>query len=172
MTPKEQPIVDAEVVPEEPARVAVRDGLRKRAWEHHRFMLLLAVGVLAGSAILGPSSDGRLKMPLGDFSLPNVCAFRRFTGLDCPSCGLTRCFVSMSRGDFSRAFVYHPVGVAVFFAVVAQLPYRAWQLGRLARGKPELRYLAPWVLPMVLLAAMFVQWLFGIGEAIHALLDT
>ena len=172
MTPNEQPIVDAKVVPDEPARAAVREGLRERAWARHRLMLLLAVGVLAGSVILGPSGDGRLKIPLLDFPLPSVCAFRRFTGLDCPSCGLTRCFVWMSRGDFSRAFDCHPVGVVVFFAVVSQLPYRAWQLGRLARGKPELRHIAPWVLPVVLLVAMFVQWLFGIGEAIQAQLGT
>ena len=156
MTPNQQPIVDATVVPDEPARA------------RHRLMLLLAVGVLAGSVVLGPSADGRLKLPLVHFSLPSICAMKRFTGLDCPTCGLTRCFVWMSRGDLSRAFDYSPVGVVVFFAVVAQLPYRAWQLGRLARGKPELRFVAPWVLPMVLLVAMFVQWLFGIGEAIQA----
>ena len=172
MTPNEQPLVDARVVPEEPVPVALRDGLRERAAAHHRFMLLLAVGVLAGSAILGSSGDGRLRIPLVDFSLPNVCSFKRLTGLDCPGCGLTRCFVHASHGDVSKALAYHPVGVVVFFAVVAQLPYRAWQLGRLARGKPELKYVAPWVLPVLLLVAMFVQWLIVIGAAIQARLGT
>ena len=172
MTPNEQPMVDAKVVPEEPVPGTVRDGIRKRAWEQHRLILLLAVAVLAGSAILGPTADGRLKMPLLDFSLPSICTFKHFTGLDCPSCGLTRCFVWMSRGDLSKAYDYNPVGVVVFFVVVAQLPYRAWQLGRLARGKPELRYGAPWVLPIVLLVAIFAQWLLGIAEAVRALLGS
>lgn len=167
MTPNEQPIVDAKVVPEEPVPVAVRDGIGERARQQHRLMLLLAVGVLAGSIILGPSADGRLKLPLAGFSLPSVCVFKRYAGLDCPSCGLTRCFVWMARGDLSRAFDCNPVGVVIFFAVVAQLPYRFWQLRRLALGKPELRYARPWVLPIVLLVAMFVQWLFGIGAAIR-----
>ena len=172
MTPDDRQIVDAKVVPEEPEPLAVDDELRKRARAHHRLILLLAIGVLAGSAILGPSGDGRLKIPLADFALPSTCAFKRLTGLGCPGCGLTRCFVWMSRGEVSRAYDYHPVGVVIFFAVLAQLPYRAWQLGRLARGKPALKYVAPWVLPVLLLVAMFVQWLFGVGQVILARLGT
>lgn len=167
MTPNEWPIADAELMPEETLPAAVSDAIHERARAHHRLVLLMAVAVLAGSVILGPSADGRLKLPLVNFALPSVCTFQRLTGLGCPSCGLTRCFVWMSRGNVAKAFDYNPVGVVVFFLVVAQLPYRAWQLRRLARGEPTRRYIAPWVLPVILLVAMFVQWLFGIGQAIQ-----
>ncbi len=168
MTPSEQPIVDAIVMDEEPTEAALRD----IAWAHHRSILILAIAVLGGSFVLGQGGDGRLKLPGVDVPLPTVCTMKRFTGLDCPGCGLTRCFVSMSRGEISQAFGYHPVGVAIFFVVVAQLPYRGLQLRRLARGKPEIRAGSPWGLPIVMLAAMFAQWLIAIGVSVWGRLGT
>lgn len=37
------------------------------------------------------------------------CLFHLVTGLDCPSCGITRMFVALSRLEFSAAFAYNPV---------------------------------------------------------------
>jgi hypothetical protein len=173
MKSDQRPVVDATAVPEPPmpqvpVPLGARRAFREPAWARHRLILLLAVVVLAGSFVLGPAGDGQLKLPLMHGSLPSVCAFKRLAGIDCPSCGLTRCFVWMSRGNLSKALDCNPVGVVVFFAVVAQLPYRAWQLRRLARGKPQFTYRAPWALPIVLIVAMFVQWLFGLGPTIQA----
>ncbi len=41
------------------------------------------------------------------FSIP--CVFRKFTGLDCPGCGVSRMLLAMLRLDFSRAFLANRV---------------------------------------------------------------
>ncbi len=41
------------------------------------------------------------------FNIP--CPFKLLTGLDCPSCGITRMGISMMHGNFHRAFMYNQV---------------------------------------------------------------
>ena len=44
------------------------------------------------------------------------CLFREATNIPCPFCGLTRSFVSLSHGRLEWAFLYHPLGPAVYVA--------------------------------------------------------
>lgn len=56
-------------------------------------------------------------LPLrGVDALPVLCPFRRLTGLPCPGCGGTHAFVAMAHGQFSAAWGYNPLAVAVFLA--------------------------------------------------------
>ncbi len=54
------------------------------------------------------------------------CFFRFFTGIPCPSCGMTRAFLSLLRLDFSISFYYHPLLipalVAGFIAIHMEVP--------------------------------------------------
>ena len=43
------------------------------------------------------------------FSSVDLCVFRRITGLPCPSCGMTRAYISLFKGDISGAFLMHPL---------------------------------------------------------------
>ncbi len=44
------------------------------------------------------------------FAAPvNGCAVRFFTGIPCPSCGMTRAMLALLRLDFRAAFYYHPL---------------------------------------------------------------
>lgn len=64
-----------------------------------------------------------------------ACLFRRFFGLRCPGCGMTRAIYAMMRGDACGALAQN-------FMVVVVLPAAAWvwarhvgrALSRLARG--------------------------------------
>ena len=56
--------------------------------------ILLAVIVLIGFAV---------------FSDTSICVFRRFTGLPCPSCGMTRSYLALFSGDIKNAFFMHPL---------------------------------------------------------------
>lgn len=49
-----------------------------------------------------------------------TCRFHQLTGLDCPTCGISRSFYSLSQFDFSGAFGHHPFG-PVLFAVFSLL---------------------------------------------------
>lgn len=84
--------------------------------------------------------------------LPELCNLKRFTGIECPGCGLTRSFICMAHGEWYAAWKFHAAGPIWFIAVVAQVPYRIWQLLRLKRGKMEFRT----GMEVPLLVAMFV----------------
>ena len=43
------------------------------------------------------------------FSDTGICVFRRVTGLPCPSCGMTRSYLALFRGDIKTAFFMHPL---------------------------------------------------------------
>jgi hypothetical protein len=46
------------------------------------------------------------------------CIFYRITRVPCFTCGLTRSFASVARGDFRHAFYMHLLGPALFAATV------------------------------------------------------
>ena len=46
------------------------------------------------------------------------CVFRRWTGLDCPGCGLTRAFCAMSRMDVGGALRAHLAGPSLYLTAV------------------------------------------------------
>lgn len=54
------------------------------------------------------------------------CFFRFFTGIPCPSCGMTRAFLSLLKLDFYRSFYYHslliPALITAFIAIHMNVP--------------------------------------------------
>ena len=61
-------------------------------------------------------------------AIDTPCLFRRFTGIICPTCGISRAWISALRLDFSAARAYQPlfwsVGVlAVVFLLDGLLPH-------------------------------------------------
>lgn len=86
-----------------------------------KFWLLLPVGFILVSALgfflqAHPSGLGTHRA----LGLPN-CLFLEWTGLPCPSCGLTTSFTHLLHGHFSEAFTVHPLGPLLFlgFALAA-----------------------------------------------------
>jgi len=45
---------------------------------------------------------------------PVVCVVRRFTGLPCPACGITRSWNAAARFELRRSLAYHPLGPLTF----------------------------------------------------------
>jgi hypothetical protein len=135
-------------------RTAASDPLR------HWLFLLLAGGVIVAAMMLRIGSDGQVYFPLVDLPLPGTCTYRTWLGIDCPGCGLTRCFICMVRGDVRRAAAFNPAGILLFALVAAQVPFRLVQLWRVRRGQAELRsnVAAHWLLG-ILVVAMLLQWL-------------
>lgn len=42
------------------------------------------------------------------------CRFKEVTGLNCPTCGLTRSFESLITFNIVESFLYHPMGIVIF----------------------------------------------------------
>lgn len=136
---------------------------------YHRALLALSAVVLAACFVLpGPESGGEIRVPYFDARLPSFCMLKREFGIDCPGCGMTRCFLSASHGQIVAAWDYHPLGVFVFALVVAQVPYRILQLRRIGRGCPEFTHWALRILPWLLIVAILGQWVLRSAGALFA----
>lgn len=147
------PLIVPEPVDEPPA---VRN---RGARTMHTSIGLAALAILLGAALLRVQDGRQVIVPLADRALPELCYWRTMFGIDCPGCGLTRCFISAAHGHLVEAWRYNPVGLLLFAGVVLQLPYRPWQLWRLATGRNELKTVA---LPYAMLGAsglLLAQWL-------------
>src|SRR5207237_5592655 len=53
------------------------------------------------------------------------CWFRRLTGLPCPTCGATRCAMSIFQGDYIGAFRHNPLIVICYAATLILNLYAA-----------------------------------------------
>jgi len=126
----------------------------------HWAMLTLCGMVIFASFVLRIEGHTQVMLPYTNIALPPMCWFRRVLNIDCPGCGLTRSFISLSHGRWSDAWLYNPVGPMIYALVVSQVPYRGCQLWRARCG------LRTWqlgktgmMIPMVLAGALFAQWL-------------
>jgi hypothetical protein len=145
--------------PETPSPAAASTGDRVQHW----FLLIASSLVILASFILHVQETQRVALPGLERSLPGICAFRRITGQPCPGCGLTRSFVSIAHGDLLAAWHFNPAGPLIFLIVAAQIPYRAIQLWRIRRGRPQWQvttfaYYVVWMM----VAALFGQWVLKI----------
>ncbi len=129
-------------------------------WRLHATFFLVAASVLSLAWILRLDRDGQVVTPMWEVALPQSCMFRRLTGYDCAGCGLTRSFICVARGQLVRAGGFNPAGPLVFAFVLAQIPYRLIQLGRIKLGKEPLRCPGAYIVLGMLVVALLGQWLF------------
>lgn len=54
--------------------------------------------------------------PRGDYF--SICAFKNFTGLPCPGCGLTHSFCALAKGDIVDAFSWNLMGPVLFVFLI------------------------------------------------------
>ena len=86
-----------------------------------------------------------------------VCPLRAITGIDCPGCGMSRAFCSISEGNVMHSFIHHPLGLLTYvtFLVIMMRNLGEWLLQR--RFKPLLpprpRRVAIWTALALLLLA-------------------
>jgi hypothetical protein len=127
-----------------------------------QWTMLIASSVVLGLALLlsvpGTAREEAVILPILNQPLPPLCSSKILFDRECPGCGLTRCFISMAQGDLARAWLFNPAGVYFFLLVVAQIPYRTWQLSRIYRGKESYRNHHLFVFLYVLMALMLVQF--------------
>lgn len=125
----------------------------------HGIFLAMAFGVIAMSFLM--TTDGRTDVFLPGFSnaMPETCTSKRILGIDCPGCGMTRAFISISHGQFNRAWELNRASFVVYAFVFVQIPWHIMQLLRIKLGKGVLN--VPWVcyLPILVAVSLVINWI-------------
>jgi hypothetical protein len=133
---------------------------------YHVVVLTICTGVIALAFLLSVRDQTQVLVPVLGAPLPELCMMKRSTGLNCPGCGMTRCFISLAHGDLRAAWSYNPAGPLLFAILAAQIPFRLLQLARIRMGLPELRvWLVTQIVFTVLGVLMIGQWLWRLGGA-------
>lgn len=88
------------------------------------YVLLGAIFIIVLSRILSIEGSEVVLPLLGGYKLPGICVFKEIFGIDCPTCGMTRSFISISRFDFKGAYNYNPISFLAYILVIFQIPYR------------------------------------------------
>jgi hypothetical protein len=131
---------------------------------YHVILLAICIAVLTMAAILSVRDGSQVLLPLLQIPLPELCTMRRLAGIDCPGCGLTRCFISLAHGDLAAAWSYNPAGLWLFAIMSLQIPFRSFQLWRISRGRAEI--VLPWAAQIafgILAMGLIVQWALRLG---------
>jgi len=123
--------------------------------------LALSIGTLMLACILQTRGPKDVVVPWLDFTLPDTCSMRRWAGIDCAGCGLTRSFIRTAHGDVIGGWNFHPVGPLLLALVVAQIPYRSWQIWRCRAGRERWRGGGYWIhLPLAaIITLMLTRWI-------------
>ncbi|MCE5279481.1 MAG: DUF2752 domain-containing protein [Planctomycetaceae bacterium] len=84
-----------------------------------------------------------------------ICLLRRLTGLPCPACGGTRCFLCLLQGDILAAVAYNPLAAVACALAAAVLGMRLIMRRQVqVQLRPRERLAAV----LVLVAAVLANW--------------
>jgi hypothetical protein len=113
--------------------------------------LWLAVGA-ASLCLLG------VALATPGIQLPR-CALKTLTGLPCPTCGITRAVIALSRADFERAFFMNPLATAGCVVGLIYLLYAATVLAlRLPRFRPTVSPAGARRVRLAAIAMLAINW--------------
>ena len=147
------PRLSAPVAPEERRREIRNRQLRERHWT----MLVGAIVVVAAAFMLRLRDNETVAVKWLGVDLPPMCVSRSLFHVECPGCGLTRSFVALASGEYTRSVRFHRLGWILAAAVVVQIPYRFFAL-RALRFHVPLRAWPVW-LGYLVVVAFVVNWL-------------
>jgi hypothetical protein len=149
-------------MPAEPTRNSDPAGNWRLAFDPrgHWVILGLSIAVVLGGLLIDVNGDGSIFLRgLPEFPLPLVCPLRRFFGISCPTCGMTRSIVFLLQGRLADSVAVHRLGWLIFALIVAQIPYRIWCLTR-RRMVPYRPRVTEWT-AVAFVLLLVVNWLFS-----------
>jgi len=129
----------------------------------HVVFLLMSLAVIVCSFLMTSEGQTTVRAPLLGIQMPETCMSRRLWGMDCPGCGLTRSFISMSRAEFSLAFSFNPAGPIVYTFVFVQIPWHLFQMFRLWKLKRPIETMWIYVPLFAMSGMVLIQWLWRLA---------
>lgn len=106
----------SEVRPAPAGRPALQDWLEIVLWS----AILLASALTPAADAAGVANAPGMHWIEGHTG-GGLCLYKRFLGVECPGCGLTRGFVQLAHGDVVAAVKLNPMTPALFFLMIGRL---------------------------------------------------
>jgi hypothetical protein len=98
-------------------------------------------------AIVSSPNPGTIA--LFGYSLPVLCPFRAFTGLDCPGCGITRALVLAFHGHWKESFLMHIWGIPFAGLLITAVIVRSISIAKLLFSEQTLTIARPFFSPHI-----------------------
>ena len=148
-------VISATVVPDRPAVLPhfVRNEIRL-----HLLFIVIAAIILLMSILMRTDGETAVFMPGFSSPLPDTCSSKQILGIDCPGCGMTRAFISISHGDFTRAWNLNRASFVVYLFVAAQIPWHGIQIWRLRRNLRPIDWNYIYMTPVAVVVVLSLNW--------------
>jgi len=124
----------------------------------HWLFFCFAAVIILFSFLMKSEGEKAVYMPGFSSAMPETCTAQRLFGVDCPGCGMTRAFISISSGRFARAWSFNPASFAVYLFVAVQIPWHMIQIWRLKNGKLPIVTRWAYMAPIAMVVVMVVHW--------------
>ena len=124
----------------------------------HALFFSMAALILLMSIFMGTDGDKAVFLPGFSSPLPDSCTSRRMLGIDCPGCGMTRAFISISHGNFARAWQLNHASFIVYFFVAVQIPWHAIQIWKLRRNQRPMDWRWVYLTPVAVVVVLSFNW--------------
>ena len=131
---------------------------RELRWMHGLFFWI-ALAVIGASFMLRSEGQESVFFPGAKQAMPELCVSRRIFGLPCPGCGLTRSFVSISHGQFARAWSFNPAGLLLYPFVFVQIPWNAMQYWLIRKRGYGVHLPYVHLFPIAIAIVLLARWL-------------
>jgi len=125
----------------------------------------LAAGLLATvflASFLGADRWRLLPVADGGREGTTLCILRHLTGLPCLTCGMTRSFCALGRGQVGEALEHHPLGPVVYAVLAVTMIRSAWIAAVGRRRLERVARMLIWSIPVLALAALAL-WAVRLG---------
>lgn len=123
------------------------------------FFLTMAAAVISFSFALRTDEERGIFVPGTSIIMPATCTSRALYGIECPGCGLTRAFVAISHGRFSRAWELNRASFLVYTFVLSQIPWHLIQFYRRSQSQLPLQWPTVYWIPLLLAFVLVVNWI-------------
>ena len=101
---------------------------------YHLFIFLLCILILLFSLILSFENGNSIYISgFEQYNYFGFCLFKQVTGVQCPSCGLTRSFILIGHFKILEALSFNMVGIFMYILVILQIPYRVLLISKNAK---------------------------------------
>ncbi len=122
-------------------------------------ILALSIFILVMSFTMRVLGDHHVILPGAVFPMPEGCMSKMLFGVSCPGCGLTRAMISLSHGEWGRAWMFNPTSFLLYPFLILQIPWRLLQISRLIQRRPVLFSFWLFVPILTIVGVLISQWL-------------